>query len=578
MFIGTRNPLAVGAELTVRTLTEPAFEVQARVARSVKVPPALQMVKQPGMGLHFFSKGVGTRLAEDVAASAPLADDGASPDEELPTTPAASEDSVGEPPPKQPAVAASSASEPTTDETTTPASPTGANGNGASLSAAAPVKEETSATPERPSPDRSDLSTANVPAKTPPQDSESGSANAKLLQERRMLQDRVSQLEEKVGSLYSDNQSLRRYSDLLENTRKRLTADVATVRTELTAEKKSSQATQDLAAEVHTLEEKGAETRAEQKLALETALAEIERLRGDIEKAQAREEKLAKDVSRLETESTNQKKEIDKGQAQLQQKKSDLEAREKSTPKPRSNSKSEAELKDLRGEVDRLRANNADLSNQLQTALEFEAEPAQPGVDRRFGGPAVWAALAGVALLGFIFGFLFRPSGQTELVVEGTTNDRGAVSETATTAPVATPESEEESAATETAANLDLPPQPVAPDLDTVSIAIDQWASAWADQDVDSYLAAYSVDFVPALGYDWDSWSSNRRERLLAPASIELGVSELEVVDTGLGRATARFVQSYSTPTYEDRVRKTLEMGWEGEEWRILGEFSEPIE
>ena len=89
MFIGTRNPLAVGAELTVRTLTDPAFEVQARVARSVKVPPALQMVKQPGMGLHFLGKDVGSRLAENVATSTSLSDDGADPTDEGRPTPAA---------------------------------------------------------------------------------------------------------------------------------------------------------------------------------------------------------------------------------------------------------------------------------------------------------------------------------------------------------------------------------------------------------------------------------------------------------------------------------------------------------
>ncbi len=117
---------------------------------------------------------------------------------------------------------------------------------------------------------------------------------------------------------------------------------------------------------------------------------------------------------------------------------------------------------------------------------------------------------------------------------------------------------------------------PVPVPEDDIAGAVDAWAKAWSAQNVEGYLAAYAADFRPANGVSRSRWAATRRERVAAPARISVEVSELEVAlkeDT----ARASFVQSYSSDTMSDRVRKTLTLVREGDAWKIAGETSAPL-
>jgi len=109
-------------------------------------------------------------------------------------------------------------------------------------------------------------------------------------------------------------------------------------------------------------------------------------------------------------------------------------------------------------------------------------------------------------------------------------------------------------------------------DKRAVRDAINQWAQAWSDQDVQAYLNAYSDDYQPANGQSRSAWASERRERVSAPASINVSLSDMTVRIEGDGEAQATFQQRYESNTYQDQERKRVTLTQEDGGWRILRE------
>jgi len=520
MFVGTRSPVSVGTLVTLRTLTTPEHQIRAKVARSVKVPPALQMVKQPGMGLEFLESGDGEKLVRDLRNARAGAE--ASPTE------AAGGDTTDE----------NTADEDTADIAvptleTTEAGATDESGT-------ARVEPSGTQTPANEAP-----LTATQNTEIQDEDSESIPAiggEANLRQERWILQSRVAQLEEKVGALFADNRSLRRYADLLETTRTDLTAQIAALRTERESHVPAipDAADEEKAAVLEALEREHARALEAQEV-LQSRVVELENAA-----ASASEEQVENLTEALQKEAN------------------------------------------LKTEVEQLRSRNIELGRQLETAFSgdgslVEPIPEGPSTTPERATPT-WGLLAAAALTGTVLGFLLRPSVGPEPISpqpEPSLSAEEIAAEPASAADVAEASQAQASPSqqteVQTAPSDDAPPRPVQPDLGAVSPAIEEWAAAWSAQDVDTYLDAYSVDYLPPKGLDRDAWSAQRRDRVERPPSIEIGVSQLDVAEDGLGRATARFEQSYATPTYRDRVQKTLELAWEDGRWRILRESSEPI-
>ncbi len=65
------------------------------------------------------------------------------------------------------------------------------------------------------------------------------------------------------------------------------------------------------------------------------------------------------------------------------------------------------------------------------------------------------------------------------------------------------------------------------------------------------------------------------RRRLLDRASIRLEIEQLEIELRDGVRAEASFRQAYSSPSYSDVVRETLELIEDGGEWLIVDERAE---
>lgn len=170
----------------------------------------------------------------------------------------------------------------------------------------------------------------------------------------------------------------------------------------------------------------------------------------------------------------------------------------------------------------------------------------------------------------------------SELAVAGTGTSReaGALRPAESTASPSPAQSEPASIAAAEPAPSVVDPAPEADEAPLaaaeVVAAVSDWADAWSSQDADRYLAAYSERFEPPDGLGLGAWRFERRRRLLAPQEISVTLTGLEITFSEPERARAVFTQFYESPGYSDRVRKTLELAAEEDEWRIVLEQALP--
>ncbi len=105
---------------------------------------------------------------------------------------------------------------------------------------------------------------------------------------------------------------------------------------------------------------------------------------------------------------------------------------------------------------------------------------------------------------------------------------------------------------------------------------VESWAAAWSAQDAERYLAHYAPSFEPADGRGRAAWERVRRERLARPRFIVVTVTDLDL-ELGVGDgAWASFEQTYESDSYQDQVRKRLDLVMTAEGWKIAGERSLP--
>jgi len=89
--------------------------------------------------------------------------------------------------------------------------------------------------------------------------------------------------------------------------------------------------------------------------------------------------------------------------------------------------------------------------------------------------------------------------------------------------------------------------------------AIDKWARAWSNQDINGYLDAYSNDFQPHNGLSRKAWSDERRARIAGKNRISIKITSTKVTVTG-DSATVKFHQSYKSNNFTSNSRKSLLM------------------
>lgn len=111
-----------------------------------------------------------------------------------------------------------------------------------------------------------------------------------------------------------------------------------------------------------------------------------------------------------------------------------------------------------------------------------------------------------------------------------------------------------------------------APNGDEVLKSVNAWAAAWARKDVDAYLSHYARDFKTPNGEARKDWAQGRRERIVAPKSISVGVESPKVTMSGDTQATVVFRQKYRSDQRTINSTKTLVLVKSDGRWLIQQE------
>ena len=104
--------------------------------------------------------------------------------------------------------------------------------------------------------------------------------------------------------------------------------------------------------------------------------------------------------------------------------------------------------------------------------------------------------------------------------------------------------------------------------------AVNNWAKAWSNNDVNGYLGFYAPDFQTPDGEPRSKWEALRTQRIAKPKKIEVRISSPKVKFIDTNRATVTFRQDYRSPTLKVTGTKTLTMVRGGNRWMIQQERS----
>jgi ketosteroid isomerase-like protein len=116
-----------------------------------------------------------------------------------------------------------------------------------------------------------------------------------------------------------------------------------------------------------------------------------------------------------------------------------------------------------------------------------------------------------------------------------------------------------------------------AQELALAQAAVRAWAAAWEARNLDTYLAAYGKDFVPADNVPRKKWEQVRRQRVGGADGIEVKILDLTVEPAGRDMVKAVFIQKYQARGLSDLSRKTLVLKKQDKSWKIQSEQATPL-
>jgi tetratricopeptide (TPR) repeat protein len=104
-----------------------------------------------------------------------------------------------------------------------------------------------------------------------------------------------------------------------------------------------------------------------------------------------------------------------------------------------------------------------------------------------------------------------------------------------------------------------------------VEQAVQAWAKAWSNKDMNGYLGAYAKNFATPKNQARGAWEEERRARIVGKSRISVKVSDVVTKISG-NSATVKFRQSYDADALQTSSRKTLELTKVGDRWLIAKE------
>ncbi|WP_127478214.1 tetratricopeptide repeat protein [Sulfurivermis fontis] len=104
-----------------------------------------------------------------------------------------------------------------------------------------------------------------------------------------------------------------------------------------------------------------------------------------------------------------------------------------------------------------------------------------------------------------------------------------------------------------------------------VVTALEGWARAWSQQNVDAYLAYYDAAYAPE-GMSRHAWEEERRSRLSRPAWIKVELEDVQVAAPAPATVVVDLRQRYASPGYKDITLKRMTLALRDGNWMITSE------
>lgn len=111
-------------------------------------------------------------------------------------------------------------------------------------------------------------------------------------------------------------------------------------------------------------------------------------------------------------------------------------------------------------------------------------------------------------------------------------------------------------------------------DEQNITDAVNNWAKAWSDKNLDAYFASYADSFKPAKGDSRKAWEQTRRDRINKPASINVEITNPKVTLEDADNAKMSFKQVYTANGKPIRTNKTLVLKKMNGAWLIDQEIA----
>ena len=103
--------------------------------------------------------------------------------------------------------------------------------------------------------------------------------------------------------------------------------------------------------------------------------------------------------------------------------------------------------------------------------------------------------------------------------------------------------------------------------------AVNSWAKAWSDQDMQKYLGSYAKDFETGKNQSRSAWEEERRQRIEGKNKINVRIENTKVNVDG-NSATVKFKQHYNSDRLSSSSTKTLSFVKQNGKWLIVQERS----
>lgn len=103
---------------------------------------------------------------------------------------------------------------------------------------------------------------------------------------------------------------------------------------------------------------------------------------------------------------------------------------------------------------------------------------------------------------------------------------------------------------------------------------VSTWVAAWQAQDLEAYFASYHPNFVPRYHASVQRWQQDRSRVISNARSIQLVLTEFEIVADTPEQIEVQFWLDYNSPSYADSTQKKLVLAKIDERWLILEEIN----